>query len=91
MKRFGFVGLLLCSMLVFGDDGSSVTESINPITPLSGPGCKAGCEAVLTACRQQCEDTTARADDEHFDEKDVSVDTCIRGCEADASICRQDC
>ncbi|WP_200331394.1 hypothetical protein [Thiocystis violacea] len=91
MKLFSLIGLVLCSTLAFGEGGSAAMESIDPIAPLSGPGCIDACEATLAACKQQCAETTARADDEHFDEGDVSVGSCLDACEQDASICRQDC
>lgn len=91
MKLFGFIALTLCSTLAFGEGGSADMESIDAIPPLSGPGCIAGCENILAACKQQCEEGTARADEEHFDEADVSIETCLSNCEQDASFCRQDC
>ena len=91
MKRLFLACICLLPLSVLAEEGPSALESLDPGGDLSGRACVAGCEATVSACKQQCRDVSARADVEHFDEPDVAVSTCIRDCETEASICREDC
>jgi len=91
MRTTGLLGFALVPLSVWGQTGYTPMQALDPSEASSGPKCVASCEATLSTCRQMCEDTTARAAVEHFDEPDVPVPVCIRNCEADAAICKEDC
>ena len=91
MKRLFLAYLWLVPLLVVAEQGPSALESLGLTGGLSGPDCAASCEATLSACKERCRATSARADVEHFDEPDVPVAACIADCETEASICRRDC
>jgi hypothetical protein len=91
MKKILLAALCLSPLLALAEQGPAALETLDVTGDLSGKGCMASCETTLTACKQQCRDTRARAHDEHFDESDVSLAACIADCESEASICREDC
>lgn len=91
MKNLCCVYLLLLPFAVLAEEGHSTLQSLDLTGDLSGPEPVASCEATLSACKQQCRHTVARAADEQFDEPDVSLTVYISDCEAEAWICNKDC
>lgn len=63
----------------------------DPSTLTSPQSCVAECEGVFADCRKECGETTARADQEHFDLPDVPVGECLQDCQADLDGCKQAC
>lgn len=63
----------------------------DPSTLVSPQSCVAECQAVFADCRVECGETTARADQEHFDIPDGPVRECLRGCQSDLASCKQTC
>jgi len=63
----------------------------DPSTLTSPQSCAAQCASVFADCRVQCGETTARADQEHFDLPDVPVGECLKDCRVDRDACERDC
>jgi hypothetical protein len=63
----------------------------DPSTLASPQSCVAECEGVFADCRVECGETTARADQEHFDLPDVPVGECLQNCQADLDACKRAC
>jgi len=63
----------------------------DPSTLTSPRSCVAECGGVYSGCREQCGETKARADQEHFDLPDMPVDECLHACEVDLAACKDTC
>jgi hypothetical protein len=87
---YGLFGLLLATAAL-GQEESAPVNLAEPATFGTKQACLANCDQVFSDCKAQCRDTSARADERHFDTPDVPVDQCIQYCEKDLGLCRQDC
>ncbi len=84
------LGLLLSPWSLAQGDPSPL-DLANPASFETRQTCLTECERVFTDCRAQCEDTSARAHERHFETPDLPVAECIRVCEEDLGLCRKDC
>ncbi|MGE5155842.1 MAG: hypothetical protein ACM3ST_17770 [Bdellovibrio bacteriovorus] len=84
------IGLLIAP-LALGQEAPSTPDLANPASFGTRQACLAECERVFTDCKAQCQDTSARAHEPHFEAPDLPVAQCIGRCEEDLGLCRQDC
>ena len=87
---YALFGLLIATA-AFGQDGTAPVELANPATFGTKEACVANCDQVFSDCKAQCRNSSARADERHFDTPDVPVEQCIQDCEEDLRLCRKDC
>jgi hypothetical protein len=89
-STYGLLGLLIAP-LALGQDAPSAPDLADPASFGTRQACLIECERVFTDCKAQCQDTSARANERHFETPDLPVDQCIGQCEEDLGLCRQDC
>jgi hypothetical protein len=86
-----FLALLAVSTPTISQSQPAGVDLADPSTLASPQACIAECEAVFADCRVQCGETTARADNEHFDLPDVPVGQCLHACQVDLAVCKDTC
>ena len=86
-----FLGMFAISGILFAQSEPRSLDLADPSTLASPQACIAECEAVFADCRVQCGETTARADDEHFDLPDMPVGECLHACQGDLATCKDTC
>jgi hypothetical protein len=85
------LALLAVSTPTISQSQPAGVELADPSTLASLQACIAECEAVFADCRVQCGETTARADNEHFDLPDMPIGECLHACQGDLAICKDTC
>ena len=83
--------LLLGSTLALAQ-GASPPPDIGSSPSFGTKGaCLANCEQVFADCTVQCENTSARAHERHYETPDLPVGECIDECRKNLRFCRADC
>jgi hypothetical protein len=91
MKAICCLLLLLGSPLALGQGAPPPLDISNPESYGTKGACLAECERVFADCKVQCENTSARAHERHFETPDLPVGECIKGCQVNLRLCKEDC
>ena len=83
--------LLIGSPLALCQDTSPPLDLADPASFETKGACLAECEGVFADCKSECENTSARAHERHFETPDLPVSECIDACQADMELCKEDC
>jgi hypothetical protein len=85
---------ICCLLTVLGTPAVFAQESglsPDPSAIVTGPGCRAACEAVYADCETQCRNTSARAHERAGETPDLPVDACLEACAENLRLCKEDC
>lgn len=83
--------LLLGSTVALAQGASSSPDIGNPASFETKGACLMNCDHVFADCKAQCENTSARAHERHYETPDLPVAGCTDDCQETLRFCKEDC
>lgn len=91
MKAICCLFLVLGAPLALAQGAPPPLDLANPASFGTKGACLAECDRIFADCKTQCRNTSARAQERHFETPDLPVDECVDDCQENLALCKEDC